>query len=100
MAGKAWPTEVVLSLYAGVLLCDFGELQKLAEFLMGHPIWTHQFASRELVAAMEKALVQQLPELASTDASAVTTDNWEQFRDREIARLGPTLIVYPVKVTQ
>ena len=40
---------------------------------MGHPIWTHHFASKELWHKMQRAIVEQCPgmptALANTDAN-------------------------------
>lgn len=53
MENRQFPTEVIASIATGVLLCKFGDLHEAAEYLMGHPIWTHYFASKELSSAMK-----------------------------------------------
>lgn len=40
---RDFPTAVIASLSSGVLLCEFTDMHEAAEYLMGHPIWTHQF---------------------------------------------------------
>ena len=93
---KTYPTAVVLSLYTGVLLCAFSDMHELAEYLVGTPVWTHQFASRAFVNEIADALKQQHPALAAVDASGVGKDNWQSFRDAEVARLGPTMQIGPM----
>ena len=95
-ASRLVPTQVVLSLYTSHLLCEFGDMHAFAEFLCGMSIWTHMFAHRPFIAEMQRALLKQQPLLQGSDASAVTTENWEAFRDAEVARLGPQLRIHPM----
>jgi len=37
--------KVVLSAYTGILMCDFNEVHKYIEKLLGRPVWTHELAS-------------------------------------------------------
>lgn len=97
---KSWPTAVVLSLYTGRLLCEFGDMHAFAEYLVGTPVWTHQFAHRPFVDEMKAALERQQPSLRAVRVDDVTTDNWQACRDREVARLGPTLMITPMGETE
>jgi hypothetical protein len=58
---RDFPTAVIASLSTGVLLCKFGEMHEAAEYLMGHPIWTHHFGSKELWRKMQFAVIEQCP---------------------------------------
>lgn len=61
---REWPLGVVLTLTTGMMLCDsFGQMHELAEWLVQHPIWTHEFADRELSAQLREAVLQQCPPL-------------------------------------
>ena len=40
--------KVVLSAYTGTLMCDFSEVHKYIEKLLGRPVWTHELASEAL----------------------------------------------------
>lgn len=40
--------KVVLSAYTGILMCDFSEVHKYIEKLLGRPVWTHELASEAL----------------------------------------------------
>ena len=71
---RDFPTEVIASISTGVMLCKggFPQLHEAAEFLMGHPIWTHQFASKDLWKEMQRTIAEQCPgmptDLPDTDA--------------------------------
>ena len=56
---REFPTAVIASISTGVLMCEFSKMQEAAEFLMGHPIWTHHFASKDLWREMQASIAQQ-----------------------------------------
>lgn len=74
---REFPTEVVASLSSGVLLCQFSDMHEAAEFLMGHPIWTHHFADKVLWKSMQDAILAQYPAMP-TEMAGVTPDNVEE----------------------
>lgn len=80
-------TEVVASLSSGVLLCDFSAMHECAEFLMGHPIWTHHFANKELWQAMQRAILAQCPSMP-TEMEGVNKDNCRERVAELIGKLG------------
>lgn len=67
MSIKSFTTEVVLSLYTGVSfgseLSPFDKVHELAEHVMGHPIWTHEFAEKSLWDRMSANLEEEFPKL-------------------------------------
>jgi hypothetical protein len=91
---RDFPTAVVASLSTGVLLCDggFSEMHEAAEFLMGHSIWTHHFASKELWADMQRSLLEQCPGLP-TDGTSITADNYRSKLDEIEAEVGKTVCI-------
>lgn len=58
---RDFPTAVIASISSGVLLCDFGEMHEAAEYLMGHPIWTHHFADKTMTGEMKRIIAEQCP---------------------------------------
>jgi hypothetical protein len=76
---REFPTEVLVSLTSGVLLCEFGQMHECAEFLMGHPIWTHHFAKRTILA--------QCPGLP-TEIENVTPENYREHAAKLVAEFG------------
>lgn len=73
---REFPTAVLASITSGKLLCTFRDLHEAAEFIMGHPIWTHHFASKELSADMKRTLLAQCPSLPS-EIEGVTPQNYQ-----------------------
>jgi hypothetical protein len=88
---KTYPTEVLLSITTGILLCGFDEMHECCEFLVGYPTWTHQFAHRPFVEQLKAAVLRQHPQLSNADAKGVGKDNWLDFKDRMIAEFGTEL---------
>lgn len=44
---KALPLPVRLAVESGISTCSFDAFHEAAEGLLGHPIWTHEFAMEE-----------------------------------------------------
>lgn len=89
---RDFSTAVMASLTSGTVLCDggFSKMHEAAEFLMGHPIWTHQFASEELRRYMQKTALEQCPGLP-TEAPGVTAANYREFVAKLEGDLGKTV---------
>lgn len=84
---REFPTEVVASLSSGVLLCDFSAMHECAEFLMGHPIWTHHFANKDLWLAMQRSILAQCPGMP-TEMEGVNKDNYGERVAELVGKLG------------
>jgi len=50
---------IVISAYTGVLMCDFADMHKYIERIMGRPVWTHEMA--------DNAMMEQIRERARPD---------------------------------
>lgn len=92
MTTKAFSTAALASLTSGVLLCKFGEMQAAAEYLMGHPIWTHELASKPLWDLMRSKLLEQHPALPS-DPGDLGDDGWQNYLAALCAMFGETLTI-------
>ena len=46
--------KCVVSAYTGVLMCDFADLHQYIEQLLGRPVWTHELAFSDVLAALER----------------------------------------------
>lgn len=73
---REFSTAAIASISTGKLLCEFSKMHEAAEYLMGHPIWTHQFASKPLWGEMQQAVLEQLPRFP-TAMSGVTRENYQ-----------------------
>lgn len=91
---RDFPTAVMASLTSGTSLCagGFSKIHEAAEFLMGHPIWTHHFASNELWSDMQRMAMEQCPGLP-TSADGVTADNYKDFVAKLETDIGPTVTI-------
>lgn len=72
---RDFPVAVIASLSSGVLLCKFNEMHEAAEYLMGHPIWTHHFASKDLWKEMQQTILAQCPGMP-LEIEDTTADNY------------------------
>lgn len=44
----------IVSAYTGILCGDFNEFHKYVEELLGRPVWTHEFANKELMKKIKE----------------------------------------------
>ena len=93
MESKQFPLAACLSITTGKMLCDFGKFQELAEWVAGHPIWTHEFAEHSLASALKVALLNQHPQLERALANDVTRENWQERLAGWEKEFGKTLEV-------
>lgn len=90
METKEFSTAAIASLSSGVLLCTFSEMHEAAEYLMGHPIWTHHFADKKLWREMQQTIAAQCPGVP-TKLSDTTAENYlAKLADIE-AEIGKTV---------
>ncbi len=89
---RDFPTAAIASLSSGVMLCDFSTMHEAAEYLMGHPIWTHHFASKDLWHEMQRTILEQCPGMPTkAEVEGVTKDNYLEFVARFDAEHGKTV---------
>lgn len=77
METREFPIAVIASISSGRLLCKFGDMHAAAEYLMGHPIWTHHFASKDLWMAMRQKVLEQCPGMPA-DGNDINADNYQE----------------------
>lgn len=83
---KDFDPAVLGAFTTGVLMTEFSPVHEAAEWLMGHPIWTHEFP--RLSDKMKAAALAQYPDLPTEVA-----EGWEATRDAIRARYGETVSV-------
>lgn len=90
---KTYPTEVVMSLTTGSLLCDsFGDMHELAEHVYGGPIWTHEFASEKIWKTLQERVFAQHQQLRDFDVKDVKDKNTAEIAAaRAIAQFGVSM---------
>ena len=92
---KTFPAAVLLSLTsARGLGPTFSAIHEAAEHVMGHPIWTHEFADAGLWDRMRKATMRAAPSLVPDGVDLADTVTPENVVDvaAEIARRYPNPI--------
>jgi hypothetical protein len=87
---REFPTAVIASISTGILLCQFGDMHEAAEYLMGHPIFTHHFADRTLTEEMKRTIVEQCPGMP-TEIEDVTSENYLEKLAVIEAAMGKTV---------
>lgn len=65
----SYPSEVLASVTTGVLWCNFSAMHEAIEFLMGHPVWTHEMGSEERCETFREQALAQHPQLAALDST-------------------------------
>jgi hypothetical protein len=46
---------IIISGYTGISACPFNKFHEDVERRLGHPVWTHQFADRDMVQKIQEA---------------------------------------------
>jgi hypothetical protein len=91
MQTKKFPTEVVVSITSGVLLCDFDKLHEAVEWLVGHQVWTHELASGGLNDKMKQMLLEQHPQLSTMDIQGMSSEEVPDCVDKLRRHFGSEL---------
>ena len=85
---RDFPTAVIASISSGVLLCKFSDMHEAAEYLMGHPIWTHQLADKTLTSEMKRVIAEQCPGMPTELEGGPT---WPEQLAKIEAEVGKTV---------
>lgn len=93
MSTKEFPTEMVLSVVADVLLCEIGGIYEVLNWMTGESLFTHQLPRVGREAA--PAIVAMHPELSTAIAESdqVNGDNWREWLATWKARYGETIAI-------
>jgi hypothetical protein len=87
---RDFPTAAIVTLSTGIMLRKFSDMHEAAEYLIGHPIWTHHFADEKLWCEMRRAISEQCPEMP-TEIEGVTTENYQEHVAALEAEFGKTV---------
>jgi len=88
---KQFDLGVLLSMTTGYLFCEFSKMHEAAEFVMGHPIWSHEFGMRETVDKLRSAVLLQHPDLIGIQPRRgdIRKDNWRSWLAQTKLSHGP-----------
>ena len=89
---KEFDTLIIGSLTCGCTLRGgpFGDLHEAAEWVMGHSIWTHEFADKALWLRMSDAIRAHLPDMPAPYEDGEKPD-WKAVGAALIDRYGETV---------
>lgn len=85
-ATKAFDPATLAAFTTGILMTEFAKVHEAAEWLIGHPVWTHEFP---VLADRLKALTLAQFPMMPTEIEAT----WEAQRDAIRAQYGETVEV-------
>lgn len=86
---KEISTLALISITSGIMLTEkFGEIHEAAEFIIGHPIWTHEFADKNIQKTLNDLVLKQVPEISSIDVSGCNNDNYAQYQKKIHQKIG------------
>jgi|GEM_PF-1345726 len=91
---KTFDTLLVASASSGVMLTtrySFSALHELCEWVMGHPIWTHEFAERPLWVRISEAIRAQHAEMPVNDGTELSLEEVASFAGNALELFGTTV---------
>ena len=62
--------KIIVSAYTGFLMCDWSSVHKYIEEKMGRPVWTHELADRNLIAALRERMKPDFLALCGPEGGA------------------------------
>lgn len=87
---KEFPTAAVATVATGFVLCEMSKAHECAEWMLGCPIWLHQFPS--LRETFEKIVTEQFPGMP-LNLENCTPDNYQEHLATIEEKFGKTLLV-------
>lgn len=62
--------KIIVSAYTGYIMCDWSPVHKYIEDKMGRPVWTHELADENLLAALRERVKPDFIALCATEGAA------------------------------
>ena len=94
---KEFPLATILSITTGIYLKtpgrtdgSFGDIQEAIEWVAGHPVWTHELASKGIRESSAESVFSQHPQLKGVDGG-LTKENHEEWTVNQVNQFGETL---------
>jgi hypothetical protein len=93
MVTRTFPTEKVLSVLTGRLLCDIDGVYEVLGWMAGEALFTHQLP--RIAREARPVMIKLHPQLAQAqeEAKLVTTENWRSWREEWIDRYGTEIVL-------
>jgi len=93
---KSFPTLLIGSVSSGVMLTSgykYSDIQEVAEWVFGHPVWTHELGSKDLWLKMSKIIIAQFPEMPANDYEPIGKHKAEVLTAKLLKAYGKTVDV-------
>jgi hypothetical protein len=87
---RDFSTAIIASLSTGITLCEFSEIGDAAEFLLGHPIWSHHLSDETICSDIKRMIAEQCPGMPA-DLQNVSTENYRDHIVRLEREFGKTV---------
>jgi len=90
---KEFDTLIVGSASSGVALkqgMSYGDMGEITEWVLGHPVWTHELADKALWTRMSEAIRAHLPDMPAPHEDGEGPD-WQAVGAALIERYGETV---------
>lgn len=58
----------IIGAYTGIAIGPFSDIQGYAERILGHPVWTHEFADKEFCDRLKQAAKADFIAMAALEA--------------------------------
>lgn len=93
---KTFPALVLAGITTGVMLAEgmFPQIHEAAEHILGHPVWTHEFAEKAVWVKLRDAIREHHPSLPFGKP-----DDWKATRDDVLVRF-PEPLAMPRGMTE
>lgn len=91
MTTERFHLSAVLTMTTGKLLCQMDDIYRLAQYLAGEPVWTHQLG--RVMTESKPHLLEQFPALASVTGEEVTPENFAAWLYERVTEHGEWLDV-------
>ena len=90
MTTQTFNTLVVATAATGVGLgqCSYSDVMRVGEFVLGHPVWTHELADKGTTSRIEAAIRAQLPNLPSRE---LAHEDWQKAATAATEAYGETV---------
>lgn len=77
--------KVIVSTYTGVLMCDFSDVHEYVEEKLGRPIFTHEFADRDIQKEIKEKSKEDFLKICSQEEPKHKELKWNIIKGTRLA---------------
>ena len=68
--------KIIVSVYTGTLMCDFGDVHEYIEKKLGRPVYTHELADKNIQKEIEEKSKEDFLEICKQEEPEQKTGKW------------------------